>query len=1410
MSRKIYDEDLRLNLILNGEGLNKGSKKMVAELGAMEQGLVKTEQQARELAARIKELEKDEVANAAQLRTLRKYYDDTTRSIKAQILAIEDMRKKVGLAGMTVQQLRNHLNALKAQLYNMAGSQGTPMFNKLQAEIRETEIRLRTLTTGASRFAQAWERLERTANRAGTIVGYSAMVAYGITRLVTNVITRMKDLEDVMGTVRKNTSLTAGQVWDMKDAFDQWDTRTKTDDLLQLAIVAGKLGIAGKEEIMKFVDSANMIQIALGDDLEGTVEDTVNSIGKLTNAFRTFDEVDKETGEKLTIDKAMLKTGSILNELAKSSAASAGTILNYMTRLSSVGELAGFTQAQIGGIASAMDAMNIPSERGATAIQKIMMALANPKKINDFAGALGLTNDEFGSMDEKYKQLLKDDPNYVMMNLLNKFVATKDGLVELTGGLKDFGAKGQYMTAVIGSMAQNLDVIAVQQDIATKAWEKGTSILDEYNIMNNNFTADILKQQKIIRAQTDHMNKDAEPAVLRLVTAWASFVVGIRSATDWIGRNWSMIKTLTFAYIALKAPAIWRVSNLILEDLWLRKAYASEALKVFWMKASILWTRNLTAAQTLAITQSNFLRIANIALTQGLRAAWVEMQALRAASVAMAFPFTAAAAAVAVLGGALYWLVIRKDALTEAEKRHNALQKEIQDDFFTEKANLTVMLDRLKDTNITQTERLKLIKKINEEYGEYLPKLLSEGSTAKDLATSYDLVVEALARKITYEKTIKSGVDNQIAQDKIKAEIKMEQERLEAFKKTNAAQMAMRGAQGNVGELYAIQQMEAKITNLKSQAAELSKEYTELQSQSANVAPKQKQIEVKGVLVDMPSEDTFKASQDAIKRDYEAKDLIIKQHALTTKQKQEDEEKALRLNKINFLTLQIADMQKFYRTEGEFEEAYQAAQVALIAEKRAIQLDDKKEDQKDSKSRIKDVKEFGQELVDVEKLRIEAITNERERAIAEEEERTRQVMEKNWKNDEALEYEEQIHARNITEINLKFLDKQLADKSVNFAQKKALLDEYLRNELISEEAYWTIKAKITKDEELAFWEFKKQYGLLNMEQTIDLEIAELKRGAYWARLTEEEKEKAIDEIRLKYGRARAKKLKKTLEDELNDIKEGFSEQQQISFEKGNELIPLFQRIGQGMGDAFASMFDLEQNAFAAFSKGILLLAIDETKKYVELQYVKMMARNIAHMGPAGIAVTLGEIVLIEAAFAAAKGLASQINTAKKTKQKAEGSYPVIGADDGILYHAAMGGRPITGVYSQPTLLNMSDGRSLVGERAPELVVDGDTFRRIQLNAPGLLRDIYAYAGRGGKAEGVKQKAEGQYPNPKAGSGLPISASNDGEYERMRVAIERLNAHLDKGITTIINKYGTNGLDDAINQITTFKSKTGRK
>ena len=154
------------------------------------------------------------------------------------------------------------------------------------------------------------------------------------------------------------------------------DTRTAREQLNELAGSAGRLGITSKDMIEEFVDGADKINVALGDDLG---EGAVDKIGKLAQMFGE----DKTKG----LRGAMLATGSAVNELAQNSSANAGYIVDFTADLSGVGIQAGMTQAQLMGLASALD-QNMQEEATSATVfsQLITKMYQEPAKFAKIAG----------------------------------------------------------------------------------------------------------------------------------------------------------------------------------------------------------------------------------------------------------------------------------------------------------------------------------------------------------------------------------------------------------------------------------------------------------------------------------------------------------------------------------------------------------------------------------------------------------------------------------------------------------------------------------------------------------------------------------------------------------------------------------------------------------------------------------------------------------------------------------------------------------------------------------------------------------------------------------------------------------------------------------------------------------------
>ena len=91
---------------------------------------------------------------------------------------------------------------------------------------------------------------------------------------------------------------------------------------------------------------------------------------------------------------------------------------------------------------------------------------------------------------------------------------------------------------------------------------------------------------------------------------------------------------------------------------------------------------------------------------------------------------------------------------TSAQKAFNEASESAVQAYAKEKVALDDLFGSLNNANIKGDERSAIIQKVNEQYGEYLPNLLTEASTAEEIAAAYDLVNNALIRKaVTQAKT---------------------------------------------------------------------------------------------------------------------------------------------------------------------------------------------------------------------------------------------------------------------------------------------------------------------------------------------------------------------------------------------------------------------------------------------------------------------------------------------------------------------------------------------------------------------------------------------------------------------------------------------------------------------------------
>ena len=368
-------------------------------------------------------------------------------------------------------------------------------------------------------------------------------------------------MEDVMAEVRKYTGQTDEQVREMNEDFKRMDTRSSREQLNALAGAAGRLGITAKADIEEFVDGADKIGVALGDDLG---EGAVDTIGKLAIAFGESD--------RLGLRGAMLATGSALNEIVQNSPAQAQPVVEFTEKLSGVGQQAHMTQAQIMGFAAALDQNNQEMATSSTVMSQLITKMyQDPARFAQMAG-----------MEvQKFAQLIKTDMNQALVEWFQHVNKLGDMSV-LAGKFDELKMDGTRAVGVLSTLAGHIDQVVEAQRIATDAYEEGTSVIREFNIQNNTVAAELDKAKIRFANLTIVLGQKLMPVARHAVTAGAAGVKLLARIVDFTS---SYRTTILATMAALAAFIVVEKAHVV-----------QQKLIAFWNNTIVAGTKRLWAA----------------------------------------------------------------------------------------------------------------------------------------------------------------------------------------------------------------------------------------------------------------------------------------------------------------------------------------------------------------------------------------------------------------------------------------------------------------------------------------------------------------------------------------------------------------------------------------------------------------------------------------------------------------------------------------------------------------------------------------------------------------------------------------------------------------------------------------------
>ena len=727
MGKIVRDEDLRLNIIVNGDP----ARRKISDLTREVRDLSNENRVLRQEQSRLKGSGQQ---NTEQYKSLTKQIAENSAVIKRNKAELNSMRDSMALSCMTMDDLSRKATSLRIALRHTVP--GTVAWHELANQLKEVtkrheELKLQSKETGLT-----------LGNLASKVNRYIGLITAGFATLtifkqmINNVRQAYMEYDEALTSASRTTNMTKEEMRELSDELKKLDTRTSQNNLLALAEVAGKLGISGQNDILGFVSAADKINVALSKDLGGNAEEALRQIGKLVDIFKLKDDYGME--------RSMLKVGSAINTLGMTSTANEGYIVEFAQGMAGIAPTANMSIEQILGLAATLDSLGQRGETATTALGQTIMGMF--RRTEQFANVAQMSLEDFTA-------LLNTDVNEALLRVLEG--AGQGGTFETVAALSELGLEGQRASQILGSLSQNTDTIRQQQALAAEAFREGTSVIEEFDRMNSSAMATMEKKKKKITEEAVALGEQLTPIITHSL-----------SLTTYGIRLMSSIISFATKY---KAVIIGLATVIVLYNGAKKVMIAREKLTEFYSKRNMVLLRQrarelaLLKSAEMAVSKSTALLCAVQNLLVGnLTAANIAFKTLLTSIGPLGWAFMALGAVVGAVTTAMAVMNNRNQEAADISKKAAKITDEEGQSLVGKAEKMRSLMRIIEDTTVSENSRNAAIKELQE--------LMPNG---------VDLINQETIANGKAAEAVKKHTQALIAQATIKAALEKEQEILD-------------------------------------------------------------------------------------------------------------------------------------------------------------------------------------------------------------------------------------------------------------------------------------------------------------------------------------------------------------------------------------------------------------------------------------------------------------------------------------------------------------------------------------------------------------------------------------------------------------------------------------------------------
>lgn len=959
----------------------------------------------------------------------------------------------------------------------------------------------------------------------------------------------------------------------------------------------------------------------------------------------TTDSGVKITSSADVIVDAFTKMGSARPELLKDKDAMA-LVTEQALILAEAGKIE--LDEAIQAVAASMNQFNLDATQSARAINvlaagslegsaEIADLTASLKNVGTVADASNMSLEETVAALEVLaeKQLKGEEAGTMLRGSLIKLkeagvgyasgnFVLRDALDEVNGRLAGMGShmeKDQLLIEMFGTrnitVGQVLLANTQKFDDLTAA-VTGTNVATRQAITNTDTNAAKLEQARNkMKLVSIELGQKLAPAFTFSTNAISYFIKALKGVIDFVSENKKLITALVIGITTLTAA--------VKVTAYINELYA-KGLKL------------LTIIQSAYNSVVRATTAANDALNRSMRRNWIGLLLSLLASLISYFAFFREKTYDA------------SKAIGEFNRKLGESRIELDRDF-----------EALKRTTAGTDSRRKAIEEINKKYGAYLPNLLTEKSSLKEIEAAQNAATNALIKNIAVKS--KAEEINTVIQESLDKTKDISSELIDEIarkKGSTVAGIAMAAWQEAVNQA----QHAYTTGDVHTIATDFWRKF--------------------GVGID---------AKKYISALFEINEITNKQ--------------ADDINKLNaFYDNYIMQLSKVINSAGQLKDAAKPDGDTPDAGDEPIGGDD-------FMSKLNEYKERTQEIYD--QIYLQSL---------EEEERELEVIRMKWDNQLKIaglseskiqQLQADIKSKgyeNLSEIDREYWDRYIAiigakeqeldAKTLQQAQRKELARQEFEQKKRALEQELMKEGMSDEDAEVYAAE-QKYKKLIDQAKAFGLDYAGL----------EDLMEVELDAIREKWD---AKRLadEKSLNDKI------IAEQQRIFEAKLSVARSTSSAIG-----AIMQAMGKESQKNAEFYKMLALAQIGIDTGVAVAAGVKAVMSSSTSMSPWE---KIAQVIAIAAEIIGAIATATSIVNSSDIPSYAGGLYPMDTTNG--RYMVRYGGEPKTGVVSSPT-------HFVAGEEKPEMIIDGATYRNLQLNAPQIIDAIYQHR--------IPAHAAGSYP-----------------------------------------------------------------